>query len=392
MTDEHQITEILKAYRDKTISASELQLLQEWVEQSPANREVVALLDESAELLPLLGHLYTYDQARVWNNIRSAAQRRTMRERVRHFGRYAAALLLVLLLGSSGWWAYRRHSAKFTEDYIEQLTPGIRGAMLTLSSGEQIPLGANDSRGLIEQDGTRIEIQGNEITYRNEFSKQPIPIINTITVPRNKEFSLCLSDGTQVWLNSESTLIYPVHFGTESREVQVIGEAYFEVAHDATRRFTVHTDTVSVQVYGTAFNLSAYADDAAIETTLISGSVEVQSRQQQIRLEPGEQARIGRSQPTVEVRQVAAEDAAAWTRGLFAFNDESVASICRKLSRWYDIEIIPTGVDAEQVRYTGVVKRYETFGEMLRLLERTKQIRPEVLNGQVLLHINRENG
>ena len=100
---------------------------------------------------------------------------------------------------------------------------------------------------------------------------------NTVTVPRGKEFSLRLSDGTQVWLNSESSLVFPVRFGDGPREVTVTGEAYFDVAHDASRRFVVHADTVSVSVYGTAFNISSYADEGAIETTLVRGSVEVRS-------------------------------------------------------------------------------------------------------------------
>ena len=108
-------------------------------------------------------------------------------------------------------------------------------------------------------------------------------------------------------------------------------------------------------------------------------------------LQPGQQARVGREGAIFDVRQVAAEDYAAWTRGLFTFNDETIASICRKLSRWYGVEIVPRGVDADKVRYTGVVKRYETFAEMARLLARTDQIRADVEGGKIVLCIDRDD-
>ena len=262
---------------------------------------------------------------------------------------------------------------------------------LTLSSGENVALEAGGRRMLVEQDGTRLEIAGEELAYHKVEAEQEIPMTNTVTVPRGKEFSLRLSDGTQVWLNSESSLVFPVRFGDGPREVTVTGEAYFDVAHDASRRFVVHADTVSVSVYGTAFNISSYADEGAIETTLVRGSVEVRSGHRRAMLQPGQQARVGREGAIFDVRQVAAEDYAAWTRGLFTFNDETIASICRKLSRWYGVEIVPRGVDADKVRYTGVVKRYETFAEMARLLARTDQIRADVEEGKIVLCIDRDD-
>ena len=296
------------------------------------------------------------------------------------------------LLAGGGWWTLGRRAERLARQaYIEQLTPGVRGAVLTLSSGENVALEAGGRRMLVEQDGTRLEIAGEELAYHKVEAEQEIPMTNTVTVPRGKEFSLRLSDGTQVWLNSESSLVFPVRFGDGPREVTVTGEAYFDVAHDASRRFVVHADTVSVSVYGTAFNISSYADEGAIETTLVRGSVEVRSGHRRAMLQPGQQARVGREGAIFDVRQVAAEDYAAWTRGLFTFNDETIASICRKLSRWYGVEIVPRGVDADKVRYTGVVKRYETFAEMARLLARTDQIRADVEEGKIVLCIDRDD-
>ena len=215
---------------------------------------------------------------------------------------------------------------------------------------------------------------------------------NTVTVPRGKEFSLRLSDGTQVWLNSESSLVFPVRFGDGPREVTVTGEAYFDVAHDASRRFVVHADTVSVSVYGTAFNLSAYADEGTIETTLVRGSVEVRSGHRRAMLQPGQQARVGREgglfstcgrSPPKITPPGPGDCSPSTTNRSPRSAANSRAGTASKSSRGAST---PT-----KVRYTGVVKRYETFAEMARLLARTDQIRADVEEGKIVLCIDRDD-
>lgn len=400
MSFENQIKEILKARLEGTATAEELDILREWLDRSPQNRELVELLDESADRIPLLGHIYSYDEQRVWNNIRRAARKRRIHRLAGTVRRYAAAAALLLLAGGGVWFAFDQQAERLArQTFIEQVTPGVRGAVLTLSSGEAVALEEGNSRTLVEQDGTRIEIAGEGAAYHKESAeeaeatdREELTATNTISVPLGKEFSLSLSDGTRVWLNSGSSLVFPVRFGDGPREVTISGEACFDVAHDAARRFVVHADTVSVSVYGTAFNLSAYADEGTIETTLLRGSVEVRSGRRRVMLEPGQQARVKREGTIFDVREVPAEDYTAWTRGIFAFNDETLASICRKLSRWYNVEIVPEGPDADRIRYTGVVKRYETFAEMARLLERTDQIRADVRDGKIILCIGRDGG
>ena len=391
---ETQIKNILKARLDGSITPEEEAVLQEWAESDPQHRALLDLLDESADHLPLLGHLYNYDESRVWRNIRKEARRRRFRKMARESRKYAAVAAVLLFAGYGIWqWIDDRNREEACRAYIEQVTPGVRGAVLTLSSGEQVDLEQGGERTLVEQDGTRIEVAGEEVAYHDaEPEEEEIPAWNTVSVPRGKEFSLQLSDGTKVWLNSASSLRFPVRFGEGPREVVVTGEAFFDVAKDADRQFIVHADTVAVAVYGTAFNIAAYEDETDVETTLLRGSVEVTSGRRKVMLEPGQQARVGRSGAIFDVRQVPAEEYAAWTRGVFAFQEEPLSSICRKLSRWYDIEILPSGFDADQVRYTGEIRRYETFAEMVRLLERTNQIRIDVQDGRILLCIDRDDG
>ena len=229
MSFENQIKEILKARLEGTATEEELAILREWLDRSPQNRELAELLEESAENLPLLGRIYGYDEQRVWGNIRKAARKRRMRMLAATARKYAAVAAMAALLAGGGWWTLGRRAERLARQaYIEQLTPGVRGAVLTLSSGENVALEAGGRRMLVEQDGTRLEIAGEELAYHKVEAEQEIPMTNTVTVPRGKEFSLRLSDGTQVWLNSESSLVFPVRFGDGPREVTVTGEAYFD--------------------------------------------------------------------------------------------------------------------------------------------------------------------
>ena len=218
MSFENQIKEILKARLEGTATEEELAILREWLDRSPQNRELAELLEESAENLPLLGRIYGYDEQRVWGNIRKAARRRRMRMLAATARKYAAVAAVAALLAGGGWWTLGRRAERLARQaYIEQLTPGVRGAVLTLSSGENVALEAGGQRMLVEQDGTRLEIAGEELAYHKVEAEQEIPMTNTVTVPRGKEFSLRLSDGTQVWLNSESSLVFPVRFGDGPR-------------------------------------------------------------------------------------------------------------------------------------------------------------------------------
>ena len=202
--------------------------------------------------------------------------------------------------------------------------------------------------------------------------------------------TVTLDDGTQVWLNSESSLVFPVRFGDGPREVTVTGEAYFDVAHDASRRFVVHADTVSVSVYGTAFNISSYADEGAIETTLVRAAsrcgadtaAQCSSRASRPAWgAKGLSSTCGRSPPKI-TPPGPGDCSPSTTRRSPRYAANSRAGTAWRSSR---------GRRRRQVRYTGVVKRYETFAEMARLLARTDQIRADVEEGKIVLCIDRDD-
>ena len=384
MSFENQIKEILKARLEGTATEEELAILREWLDRSPQNRELAELLEESAENLPLLGRIYGYDEQRVWGNIRKAARRRRMRMLAATARKYAAAAAVAALLAGGGWWTLGRRAERLARQaYIEQLTPGVRGAVLTLSSGENVALEAGGRRMLVEQDGTRLEIAGEELAYHKVEAEQEIPMTNTVTVPRGKEFSLRLSDGTQVWLNSESSLVFPVRFGDEPREVTVTGEAYFDVAHDEAHPFVVKTENLSVRVLGTAFNVRAHAADPLTEVVLERGSVRLQTPEgyNLVRLHPNQRAVFDAAKDDIEVEEIYAEHFVTERYNLVAMKNATIGEIIARIESNYGVRIRIADPDNRK-RYDINYLRTNSLEEVIDIVEFMTGQRCEVVRGK----------
>ena len=160
---------------------------------------------------------------------------------------------------------------------------------------------------------------------------------NTLTVPRGGEFALELADGTRVWLNSESTLKYPVHFTEDLRKVEITGEGYFEVAKNAGKAFVVKVNGVNVRVLGTSFNISAYSEK--VVTTLIEGKVQLQKGMDSVTLMPNQQGVWQNGEHGFEVKRVEARNYSLWRKGIFYFENTDLETILDAMARWYNVNI-----------------------------------------------------
>ncbi len=176
-----------------------------------------------------------------------------------------------------------------------------------------------------------------------------------------------------VWLNAASSLKFPVKFAGKERVVELTGEAYFEVAPEAGKPFIVETVNEKVLVLGTHFNINAYSDEPVAVTTLLEGSIKVQSTQtgKASILKPGQQSLLDASQFTIQAANL--EEAVAWKNGYFRFNDERIADIMKKLERWYNIEVIYEGKPSEEL-FNGKISRFKDISQVLRMLEKTEGI------------------
>jgi ferric-dicitrate binding protein FerR (iron transport regulator) len=176
-----------------------------------------------------------------------------------------------------------------------------------------------------------------------------------MSTPRGGQYQLSLPDGSKVWLNSESSITYPVVFAAQERKVKITGEAYFEVAKDKTKPFRVETNDMQVEVLGTHFNVKAYADEGPTKTSLLEGSVKIDK---QI-LKPGQAFTNGRIVPTDVDQDV------AWKNGIFNFNNQNLSQVMKELARWYDLEIAyPDGIP--QKEYGGEIGRNLKLNQVLK--------------------------
>ncbi len=301
--------------------------------------------------------------------------------------RIAAAAVIIVLLTAGSYFIFTKRQVKQTaaiettqEFKNNDVAPGGNKAVLTLANGAQIILDSAGNGALTQQGNTKIiKLDNGQLSYNSLNGSQTLPdkvFYNTISTPRGGQYQVVLADGSKVWLNAASSLRFPTSFAAKEREVELTGEGYFEVAHDATKPFKVSVNGIEVRVFGTHFNINAYNDEATIKTTLLEGSVKVGKGSASKVIRPGEQAQIENDgnalNPKIMVQVVDVDAAVAWKNGRFIFHGNDIQSVMRQLARWYDIDVNYQGNVTDE-EFVGVINRsrYENISEILDMLEKT---------------------
>lgn len=291
----------------------------------------------------------------------------------------------LLLLAGAGIGVYVLDFRQTPGPVVSTLAPGADKAILRLADGSEIQL---DSAGAptIPRQGDVTAISGDGmISYKAQQKPEEI-LYNTMLTPRGGQYEVALADGTKVWLNSLSSLRYPVAFSGTEREVELTGEAYFEVAKDPAMPFIVRIasfpgDTpAEIRVMGTHFNVMAYRDEKAVATTLLEGSVRVVKGDVSGMLAPGEQAQLSGDGKLAIIKDYDVSQAIAWKNGTFAFNDTPLEEIMRQIARWYDVKVAFHD-DVQSLQFGGVISRRENASAVLDLLELTGEVKFDV-NGR----------
>jgi len=265
--------------------------------------------------------------------------------------------------------------------YKNDIKPGGNKAILTLADGTKITLDEASAGTLTKQGNTTIiKLDDGRLAYNpqsiSKLSSKAV-LYNTLTTPRGGQYCVTLPDGTVVWLNASTSLKFPIAFNGNERRVEIHGEAYFEVAKNETMPFIVKAGNEEIKVLGTHFNVSAYADDKLIKTTLLEGSVEISLRNKtqnesdntKITLKPGQQSQLDIDN-NLNVVDANLKEAIAWKNGYFFFRDENIESIMAKIARWYDVKVIYEA-NTENLNFTGNISRAENISEVLCILEKT---------------------
>lgn len=293
---------------------------------------------------------------------------------VHRIGYWSAAAAAVLLIGLTALFFYNKQAVKTPvakyKAPVHQVKPGGNKAVLTLADGTEITLDSTGNGAIANQGNMQvIKLDSGQLAYNmGKGPKDGIVSYNTLTTPRGGQFQIILPDGTKVWLNAASSLRYPTAFTGKERNVQLTGEAYFEVAKKNGMPFTVGVKDMQVRVLGTHFNIMAYQDESAIRTTLLEGAVRVQHGTKEMQLTPGQQAQLRPSGEMALLRDVDLEETVAWKNGYFQFERESLMGVMRQISRWYDAEISYQGKVPDR-EFGGKIKRSSSIDEVLKILE-----------------------
>lgn len=265
----------------------------------------------------------------------------------------------------------------------KNIIPGTNKATLTLANGNKIILDSASAGVLANLNSVRIlKSKSGQIIYdttANSGANAAALSYNTINVPRGGQYQLVLPDGTHVWINSASTLRYPTRFTGTNRQVELTGEAYFEVAKDKAHPFHVDVNNMQVQVLGTHFNIMGYTDEGATRTTLLEGAVKVIKGGNEQTIKPGQQAIV---KDDIRVAEVDVNEAVEWKNGNFNFSHEKLEVIMRKISRWYDVSIDYQG-KTTNATFVGTLPRSSNISDVLKYLELTGLVHFKVAERRV---------
>ena len=257
----------------------------------------------------------------------------------------------------------------------KDIQPGSNKAVLLLANGSKIVLNEVNDGELARQNGVAIVKTKNGQLINTSLSSASASTelaYNTISTPMGGQYQVILPDGTKIWLNAASSLRYPTAFTALSRLVELTGEAYFEVAKDASKPFKVSVRGQMVEVLGTHFNMNTYEDEQSMKTTLLEGSIQIAYQQMKSLLKPGDQAKItaGQAIPIKISRGVDTEEAVAWKEGYFQFNHANIQEVMRQLSRWYDIEVKYEGKQPLK-EFGGAIQKDLPLSKVLNILEKS---------------------
>ncbi len=303
--------------------------------------------------------------------------------------RIAAAILVLTCIGTLFFLKRNPDSGGHSHQNKNcEIKPGGDKATLTLSDGSQIVLNNSANGHLATQKGININKDSPyKISYQLNEDKNNLNrelVYNTMTTPRGGRFSLTLSDGTDVVLDAESSIKYPVVFNGKERKVSITGQVYFNVDHDEKHPFFVLAKGQLIEDVGTAFNVNAYSDNPSVKITLEEGKVNIKNEKNKVSLIPGEQAEVMDSQQSIKIKHVNVNEVTAWRKGWFVFHNESIKNVMKEASRWYDIEIQFKG-DVNNKRFGGTISRYKDITELLDNLKITGGIDYKIEGRRVIL-------
>lgn len=385
----NRIVRLISKEISDDLTPDEKQELSDWLNEHPENTALYTRIKNSETFRSRNDEYQQIDVQAGWGMISSKIERANKVIKLKRIFAYAAAILVPLMI-FGGVLSYLSNQAPEKTVVVQQtpeILPGKPRAILVLDGGQSVLLDSLAEQSITEKDGTMIEKGNRSLNYTKQSGNlNAANIYNTIKIPQGGEYNLVLSDGTKVYLNAESQLRYPVQFAGNIREVELVGEGYFEVTTNAQKPFVVKTNGVSVEVLGTSFNVNAYGNTEKIVTTLVEGSVKLNmqgSSASQI-LEPAEQAVFDVNSGKAEISKVDVNLYTAWKDGNLIFYDNRLEDIMTILTRWYSADAVFKNESVKDLRFSGSLDRYGEIKQILDIIQSTGKVNIEI-NDNIIL-------
>ena len=372
-----QLARIIAASLKGNANDEEQRTLRELLSVSTRNKKIYDEFKDGKRLEQKIVESQQINWKNDYQHFITKRQRTRKNRRMKTIIRYAAILTLPIV--AAGIFLLQKNDRQTIVSISEVIKPGEHKAVLITGGGERITLSDSTLSPIQEQNGMIVNVTNNKVSYilpEDSLCTQGSPIFNTLQIPRGGEYFLTLADGTEVWLNAETEIRYPVQFTGDKRVVYLDGEAYFTVAPDKNKPFTVVSTHASVSVLGTQFNFRAYPDERDVQTTLVSGSVIMQSEKykQQIKLVPGEQGVLEKNSAKLMKQEVNTYLYTAWKDGRFAFRDARLEDLFNILARWYDLSVFYQSPEAKDIRFTGDLNKTDDFKSILKIIEQNERV------------------
>ena len=360
-----------------------------WLEATPEHEKQFREMLRIGMRVSAVGQWSELDdiQQRTWDKITPFIERR--RKKLYMWGTRIASVIIVMV-GVALIWQNESDQEIGTMQVsnVLQVESGSPKAILVTSAGEKIALNDDKTYQVADISGVEI-IQDSTGSVRFEdrgvTMEEEICRYSSIVVPEKGEYQAILSDGTKVWINSDSKLEFPDRFRENIREVKLTGEAYFEVVADTKRPFYVQVGEAKVQVLGTAFNVSAYREDQQVEVALLRGKVGLDLPGNEYVLAPGEIATWNKGDRQATLRKGDVESIVDWKTGRFNFEDMSLDKLTVKLARWYGVQFIFEDETTKEFRFSGAVTKYRTLDYVLGMIAKTTKVAFQEKDGKILV-------
>ena len=383
--EEHIARLIFLHVQGMTDNAQEKEL-NEWRSVSPRHEELFQRMLSSEHVEKSISRFVKTEEEeeRGWRQLQQKARSGRSVRKIKWFP-YAAAIVLILSVGGVFYFSGDKEQTEILPIAKNEVqVPGSR-AVLILPDGRKVDLENEVLRSDLAQSDSLLLVSARSLKYRDIDSPDTTEIFHTLEIPRGGEYLLTLSDGTMIYLNSESTLSFPVKFQGKERKVYLTVEAYFKVAKNTEHPFVVTAGELEVLVTGTTFGVRAYKDEKDIQTTLESGQVTVRVEGKSVKLVPNKQVLFNKSTMGLEVRDVDVDLYLAWVDGRLVYDNCPLEKILTDLGRWYNIDVFYSRDELRSYQFSLNMKKHEEFTQVLELIGKTGEVQFEIKDNTVIV-------